>query len=324
MNFLISILFILFSFKVSGQAIVHYIHSPSEIMVELQGVEGFSVGQKVIIISKDKDTLIGIGIIKNSEIEGLPDIVKVEVIELIENYLIMPEDSVHLLDFDFFENNKIPGFFSLTLEGNQKTPAKYKELAYYGVFTSDGHPLVKNETLVSPFQIQYGVTDKFTARIVNALWLDGYANVGAKFSAYKNKYTKISVNALGAYKLQAQDWIGQVGGLVTVPSNSKFQSHFMINITFDPQYENAKATKGLGLFSDSDIRGINEYITDNWNRILYGPVYNVELQTFGGTISHMWIWDTFHMSLGLATKDFSNLAFETEGYYVVYDLFWRF
>ena len=324
MNLLLTFFLIIFSFETFGQAIVHYVYSPSEIMVELQGAEGFTEGKKVIIISKDKDTLIAIGTIKDSELEDQPGIVKVEVLELVENYLIMPEDSVEVLNFEMFEEKKIPGFFSLSLEGHQKMPAKYKELAYYGVFTSDGHPLAKNETLVSPFQIQYGVSERFTARIVNALWLDGYANIGTKFSAYKNKYTKISLNALGAYKVQSQDWIGQVGGLITVPSNSKFQSHLMINITFDPQYEGAKATKGFGLFKDSDIRGINEYITDNWNRILYGPVYNVELQTFGGTVSHMWIWDTFHMSLGLGTKDFSNLNFETEGYYVVYDIFWRF
>ncbi len=98
----------------------------------------------------------------------------------------------------------------------------------------------------------------------------------------------------------------------------------MANITFDPQYEKSKATQDLRLFSDSDVRSITEYITDRWNRILFGPVYNVELQTLGGTVSHMWIWQTFHMSLGVATRDFSNLTFGQKGYYYVYDLFWRF
>jgi hypothetical protein len=182
----------------------------------------------------------------------------------------------------------------------------------------------KGEMLASPFQLQYGMTDNFGLKMVNALWLDGYVNAGVKFRPVRNKYAKITLNTLGAYKVQSQDYIWQAGGVITLPSNAKFQNHLMVNITLDPQFKEAHATKGLGLFQDSDIRNITEYITDNWNRILYGPVYNVELQTFGGTVSHMWIWDTFHMSLGIATKDFSNLTFGKNGYYYVYDLFWRF
>jgi len=98
----------------------------------------------------------------------------------------------------------------------------------------------------------------------------------------------------------------------------------MFTGTFDPQYDDAKATKDLHLYRDSDIRSITEYMTSRWNRVLYGPVYNVELQTFGGTISYMWIWSTLHASLGIATRDITNLTFGPEGYYYVYDLFWRF
>jgi hypothetical protein len=297
---------------------------PHQVMVELNGAEGFYEQKRIIIISKLKDVILAIGRVKDDDV-GIPGVVKVQVDEIVDNYLIMPGDRVELLDFRMFKQEKIPGFTSLTLSGSQNIPAQYKELAYFGVFTSEGHTLDRDEFLMSLFQIQYGVTDRIGARIVNALWLDGYANLGAKYQVLRNKHAKVTVNSLGAYKVQSQDWIGQVGGVVTVPSNSKFQSHFMVNVTFDPQYDDAKATKDLGLFQDSDIRSITEYITDSWNRVLYGPVYNVELQTFGGTVSYMWIWDTFHMSLGIATKDLSNLKFDSEaGYYYVYDLFWRF
>jgi hypothetical protein len=92
----------------------------------------------------------------------------------------------------------------------------------------------------------------------------------------------------------------------------------------EKQSVQAKATENLNLYQDSDIRSITEYTTDNWNRILFGPTYNVELQTFGGTVSYMFIWNSFHMSLGIATKDFTELKFGKEGYYYVYDFFWRF
>lgn len=307
-----------------SQAIVHSIHSPNEILVEVFEAEGFFKGKKVIVLSARDDKIIAIGQIKDTEIRKSSGLVKVCIDEVVENLMVMEGDGVELLDFKLFEEKRIPGFTSLTLNSNQKVPSKFKELAYFGVFTSEGHTLDKNEFLLSPFQIQYGLTDEAGLRIVNALWLDGYANLGGKYKVLQNRFAKITLNGLGAYKVQDQDWIGQLGGVITLPANSKFQNHLMVNITFDPQYENAKATEDLGLFRDSDIRSITEYMTDDWNRVLYGPVYNVELQTFGGTVSYMWIWNSFHISLGIATRDLTNLTFGRKGYYYVYDFFWRF
>lgn len=321
----LKILFILLiSNTALADVLVRNIHSSTEILAELNGEEGYFDDKRVVIISKEEDKIVAIGKIRDSDIDEDPNLIKVQIDEIVDHFMIVPGDKVMLLNFKLYQNKKIPGFFSITLNGGNKIPAQFKELAYFGVFTSEGHTLDEKEVLVSPFQLQYGITDKFGVRIVNALWLDGYANFGAKYQVMKNKYAKITVNTLGAYKVQAQDWIGQFGGVITMPSNSKFQNHFMVNVTFDPQYEKARNTKDLGLFQDSDIRSITEYITDRWNRILYGPVYNVELQALGGTVSHMWIWDTFHMSLGVATKDFTNLSFNRDGYYYVYDLFWRF
>lgn len=305
-------------------ATIDRIHSSTEALVALNGEKGFDDEERLVILSKEEKKIIAIGKVRDSKVGEDPNRVKIEIEEIVDNYLVVPGDEVELLSFNLYEAKKIPGFFSLTLNNGEEIPSQFKELAYFGVFTSEGHTLSKKEALVSPFQLQYGVTEKFGVRVVNALWLDGYANVGAKYKVLQNKYAKITMNGLGAYKVQSQDWIGQVGGVITMPSNSKFQKHLMVNVTFDPQFDKARATKDLGLFQDSDIRSITEYITDRWNRILFGPVYNVELQTFGGTVSHMWIWKTFHMSLGVATKDFTNLSFNRDGYYYVYDLFWRF
>lgn len=307
-----------------GQGVVKEILSPTQVLVELINPKGFVKDQKVMIISAELKQLVALGYVRDSKIEEHPNSIKIQLEEIISNKLVMIDDTVEVVDYKTLRERDIPGFNSLTLAKGKNIPSEYQELAYFGVFTSEGHTLSKSETLVSPFQIQYGVTDSFGVRVVNTLWLDGYANAGIKGRVLTNKYAKITLNGLGAYKVQSQDWIAQLGGVITVPSNSKFQSHFMFTATLDPQYEDAKATKDLRLFTDSDIRSITEYITDDWNRILYGPVYNVELQTFGGTVSYMWIWSSFHLSLGLATKDFTNLTFGPEGYYYVFDFFWRF
>lgn len=300
------------------------ITDPKEIIAEIYDARLFSAGDKVIIVSRRIKKAIAFGFVKKIDLTVTPFMAQIEIEEVIDNSLMMPKDIIYPVDHQLMKDKGIPGFTSLTLGGDHTIPAKFKELAYFGVFTNDGHTLDRHETLVSLFQLQYGLTNNFSAKVVNALWLDGYANIGAKYRVLKNKYAKITINTLGAYKLQSNDYIWQTGGVVTLPYNAKFQNHFMVNIILDPQYTDANATKGLGLFKESDIRSITEYVTDDWNRILYGPTYNVELQTLGGTVSYMWIWNTFHTSLGIATQDFSNLTFSQDGYYYVYDFFWRF
>lgn len=300
------------------------ITDPKEIIAEIYDAKRFAAGKRVIIVSRRIKRAIAFGVVKKIDLMVTPFMAQIEIEEVIDNSLMMPKDLIYPVDFQTMKDKEIPGFTSLNLQGDHTIPAKFKELAYFGVFTNEGHTLDRHETLVSLFQVQYGFTNDFGVKVVNALWLDGYANAGLKYRVLRNKYAKITVNTLGAYKIQSNDYIWQTGGVITLPSNAKFQNHLMVNIILDPQFTDAKVTKGLGLFKESDIRSITEYVTDDWNRILYGPTYNVELQTLGGTVSYMWIWNTFHTSLGIATRDFSNLTFGQKGYYYVYDLFWRF
>lgn len=324
MRVIFLVFFSLLSFPSWSNGQVSSIKSSTEIITDLFDASGFWVKRKVLIVSRESDKAVGFGTVTEIHEDVSPRIAIIMVEEIINNSLISPGDIVYPLEYEILKEKNVPGFSSLTLQGDNDIPAKYKELAYFGVFTSEGHTLDMQEFMVSPFQLQYGFTNDFGVKLVNALWLDGYANFGLKYRALRNKYAKITVNTLGAYKVQSQDWIWQLGAVVTLPSNAKFQNHLMVNITVDKQYEDAKATRDLGLFQDSDIRSITEYVTDDWNRILYGVAYNVELQAFGGTASYMWIWDSFHTSLGIATKDFSSLTFNREAYYYVYDFFWRF
>ncbi len=322
-----NLLFILFliSFPAfAGTYPIIKLHNRTELFAEFTDETGIKEKGLVIITGQD-DKVIAIGKIRDIDRDTEPKTIKVKILEIVENNLILVGDKVSLFDKEYLDHHDVPGFNSLTLGGGNEISSKYKELAYFGVFTSDGHTLDRNEYLVSPFQTQFGVTDEFGLKVVNALWFDGYINAGVKYRVVHNKFAKITVNTLGAYKVHKQDWIAQAGGVITLPSNSKFQSHFMGNFIFDPQSMDSRATEDLKLFRTSDIRSITEYITDSWHRVLYGPVYNVELQTFGGTVSHMWIWKTFHMSLGVATRDFTELSFGSdEGYYYVYDFFLRF
>lgn len=308
-----------------ARGIVSAIHNSSQILAKVSFDKEFKTSDRVMIISSRENKTVAFGMIHDFHTNAAGELItKIDITEILENNLIVPGDDVEHLDFRSFVSRRVPGFNSVTLRGSHEIPAQYKELAYMGVFSADGHTLDHDEMLVSPFQIQYGVTDDFGVKIVNALFLDGYANLGLKYKVAQNKHMKLTTNVFGAYKTDKQDWIGQFGGILTLPTNAKFQTHWVANFTFDRQFEQANNTEALGLFQDSDLRSITEYVTDSWNRILFGPSYNVKLQTFGGTLSYMWIWDTFHLSAGAGTRNFSDLHFDTESYYYVYDFFWRF
>jgi hypothetical protein len=321
---LLIIVLILLPLKVFAAGQIMEITNPQEILADIYDASKMSKGSKVIIISRRADKAIAFGSIIKINMDISPHEAQITIEEIIGNQMVMVKDLVYPVDYHLMKDKNIPGFASLSLQGDNDIPARFKELANFGVFTSEGHTLDAQEFLVSPFQLQYGMTNDFGVKMVSALWLDGYANLGLKYRVLRNKHAKITMNTLGAYKVQSNDYIWQLGGVISLPQNAKFINHSMVNITLDPQFTNAHATKDLGLFNNSDIRNITEYITDDWNRILYGPTYNVELQTLGGTASYMWLWSTFHMSLGMATQDFTNLNFGTRGYYYVYDFFWRF
>lgn len=318
------LLILLFPSVASANGLVTEIHDSEEVVADIYDASEIQLNRKVIFISRKSNKAIAFGVVKKIDLKVSPHPALIEIEEIIDHSLIMPKDLIYPLNYEMLKDKKVPGFTSLSLHGDNDIPSQFKELASFGVFTSDGHTLDAQEFLISPFQIQYGIINDFGVKMVNALWLDGYANAGIKYRAMRNKYARVTVNTFGAYKIQSQDYIWQAGGVVTLPSNAKFQSHLMMNITLDPQFSEAHATKGFALFQDSDIRSITEYITNDWNRVLYGFAYNVDLQAFGGTVSYMWIWDSFHTSLGIATRDFSNLTVGRDAYYYVYDIFWRF
>lgn len=321
---LLVIILILLPLNLFAAGQIMQIMDPQEVLADIYDASKMEKGSKVIILSRKAGKAIAFGSILKIDMTISPHEALISIEEIIGNQMIMVKDLVYPVDYQIMKDKNIPGFSSLSLQGDNDIPARFKELAYFGVFTSEGHTLDAQEFLVSPFQLQYGMTNDLGVKMVSALWLDGYANLGLKYRAIRNKHVKITMNTLGAYKVQSNDYIWQVGGVISLPQNAKFINHSMVNITLDPQFSNAHATKDLGLFTNSDIRNITEYITDDWNRIIYGPTYNVELQTLGGTASYMWLWSTFHMSLGMATQDFTNLNFSTNGYYYVYDFFWRF
>lgn len=297
---------------------------PRTLLVRLDPEHRFFVGDRIVVISKATREMSAIGVVASVDQVSLPPVAAVEVREVIGNRLVLPGDAVERLSHDALERYHLTGHISLMLGEDDAIPARYKELPYLGVFNSDGHTLAKNEWLASIPQVQYGLSERFTVKVLTGLYLDGFANIGGKLKLMNNQWGKLTVNGLVSRQVNKADWAVLSGLVLTLPSNEKFQSHLVINVRVEGIEEDNPEVAKLNLFPASDIRTIYEYVTDDWDRLLFGPLFNFDTQTVGGTVSHMWIWDSFHLNLGLGTSDVSEVEFKKDGYYLVFDFFWRF
>ncbi len=294
------------------------------LIVKLDPQHFFITGDRVVVLSKEDGRLSAIGRVRNLSQNEFPETAVIEILEVIGDRLVLPGDPVERLSVDALEKYHIDGQISLLLSQDGEVPAKYKDLAYLGVFNSDGHTLGKGEWLVSIPQAQYGVSESFTLKVNNGLYLDGFANLGAKARLMRNHWGHLTLNSTVSRQINRNDWVVLAGLVLTLPSNEKFQTHLVINALVDGIEEENPEVKKLNLFPASDVRTIYEFVTEDWNRVLFGPLFNFETQTVGGTISYMWIWDSFHLNLGMGSKDVSQLRFGKDGYYGLFDFFWRF
>ena len=317
-------LFLVISQAALGFSKVENFVERRRLLVTLDMEYDLAKGDKIIILTQEKQELVAIGNVTEILVSDTPHRAVVDVVEILGSNQIMVGDAVEKLNPDNLKRYHVPGYFSLVLGDNEKVPSKYKDLAYMGVFNSDGHTLAKNEWLVSLTSVQYGISNPFTIKATHSLYLDGYANLGFKSRLMKNRFGHLTMNGLLARQINRPDWASSLGLILTMPSNEKFQSHLIINANLEGLDEDKAEVKKLNIFPDSDVRTIYEYVTDDWNRFLFGPSFNFETRTVGGTLSYMWIWDTFHLNLGLGSKDVSELEFKSGGYYLLFDFFWRF
>lgn len=324
MKLLITLCLFLLSESVSAYMKVESFVERRRILVTLDMDYQLYKGQRLMVLTQEKQELVAIGRIKEILISELPHRAVVDIEEILGSNQLLVGDGVELLTPEMIKRYHVPGHLSLILGDSENVSAKYKDLAYLGVFNSEGHTLAQREWLLSLATAQYGITDTTTLKVNQSLYLDGFANAGFKQRIIRNRFMHMTMNGLVSRQINRPDWVTQAGLIMTFPSNEKFQTHVVINANLEGIDEDNAEVKKLNLFPDSDVRTIYEYITDDWDRFLFGPSFNLETRTVGGTVSHMWIWDTFHLNLGLGTKDVSNVEFETSGYYVLFDFFWRF
>lgn len=239
------------------------------------------------------------------------------------NRLVREGDAAEALSLDG-SNNDFPGRVDLLQSGNRRFSSRYKHMAYYGPLHGDGGTLDRGEILIDPlYMLQYGLTDRITLKTAHTGYLLGVANAGAKVEAFRDDTLIFTPSLEGIYYTKTESFAGSARMHFTFLTNTRFMNHFSGTVLFDPA-SRLREKAGIGNVVSTQLEAMTEAVLDDWNRVIFGPIYNFELKTVGGFASYFWVANRIHVGGGVRTQDFSKLRLRPEdAYSPTFTIFWR-
>lgn len=241
------------------------------------------------------------------------------------NFIQVGDQLVHL---DLSSGNeKYKGTTDLIIkESDRSISAKYRPLFTQGVSVGEtAETLWEDEYLVTWYgQVNYGLKRWLTVNTVVPADFLGALNAGVKTQFFRS-YSNVVSSSLNFTKIpnQTRSTLNLNIHWDSISSESVI-SHTLLSLalfSFE-EAEDATAIKSLGT---SSLQTGYEFILDNWDRVLLGPSYNFEKKSVGGYLSYLKIWDKFHLSFSVNATNVATLKFSpVDGYYLLFDAYWRF
>ena len=280
------------------------------------------VGQRLIIRSAITNEITGFAEVTHL-LEVYPSAQVVARVILHErNVLVAPGDKIEIPDFDN-QVKDYPGRGDLLLSNNRNVSARYKRLAWFGLFLGDGHSLAKDETLVDVSTlVAHGITDRLTLGTIVVADIVA-PNLIVKYTLFDNNYFTVTPSLTGWYAPKTRASALQMRTLFSTNVNAKLISHTAISAVWaNGSLEESKVNSAI---LRTELQSGFEYIFDSWDRLLFGPSYSFSLGTVGGYLAYLAVWDHFHVTLGIQTQNFTDFRIDpTKAYNFNVTMFWRF
>ena len=170
--------------------------------------------------------------------------------------------------------------------------------------------------------VYYGATDQLTLSTYVNFLVSGNVNAGVKYKLIESEAARFSVGA--QYFHGAGGSLPALQAYLETYSNTRFISHVAVTVYLG----NIPAANLQGLEALATLRSTiqtgYEVLLDNWDRVLAGPLYNLESKSVGAYLAYMAVWDHFHISVGVRTENVTQLELDVRGIYPYADVFWRF
>lgn len=284
---------------------------------------------EIIAIQSQAPGIGIIGFVEVSGIENRQDGTYELTCELLRqsrlNFVQVGDQLMHL-DLSS-KNDKYKGTTDLIVkEAGKKISSKYKPLFTQGVAVGEtAQTLWPGEYLITWYgQVNYGLKKWLTVSTVVPADFLGAPNVTGKVQLYES-FSNVFAAGLSYAKIpnQSRSTLNLNVHWDSVSSESVV-SHTLLTVALF-SFEEAQDTTAIKSLGTSSFQTGYEIILDNWDRVLLGPSYNFENTALGGYLTYLKIWDKFHLSFSLNATKLTSIKFSpVDGYYLLFDAYWRF
>lgn len=286
--------------------------------------EKIQSSDRVAIISQDDQSSLGYASIERIEKSrtGMIKNVYLRIIRHLNTGLIRLGDYVKVCETEDWAK-QLAGSAEL-LDRDPKRPARFQFLAYQGLLIGPtAETLSKNEFLLEMLgDFYYGVTDEYTLQtqlVGDAL---GTPNLQLKYKAFEGERNVVSFSGAVNYYNRLDQYSAFVYFYWDNVNSANQITHTVLSLKTPLGEDDSKSFK---IFSSSTLQSGYEFVLSDWDRVLFGPRYYFSLQSVGGYLGYMWIWDSYHFTLNLNTIDIANFTLDgNRGYFMAFDMFWRF
>ncbi|WP_253696857.1 hypothetical protein ACLWBD_10590 [Bdellovibrio sp. HCB117] len=270
-----------------------------------------------------------IGFVEVSGIENNQDGTYTLTCELLRqsrlNFVQVGDQLMHL-DLST-ENEKYKGSTDLIVkESDKNISSKYKPLFTQGLAVGEtAETLWEGEYMVTWFgQLSYGATEWLTVNTIIPANFIGAYNAAAKANVYES-YSNVVSTGLSFAKIPSESRSTlNLNIYWDSISSESVVSHTLLTLALF-SFEDAADATAIKSLGTSSLQSGYEFILGNWDRVLLGPSYNFEKKAVGGYLTYLKIWDKFHLSFSINSTDITSFKLSpTDGYYALFDAYWRF
>ena len=302
---------------ISGK--ISSVPSATEVGITWDGPEKVLPGGLMIISSQDQGLILGYAEVISENPNSKGSLARVRSHS--SNALIRINDTVEQIDLTDSDQSKEQmkqGRHDLVLRGDKRISAKYKPQVYLGALAGQtAATLEDGEFFIGPGLLAFGLNESVqisTQPFLNAL---GEANLHVKWQMFQNEDYRISIGAESRFNLDYRRSIGSASLYWDTFSNSKFLTYNQLRVTTGESELHERKTS-------AEFSVNYGYITNRWNRIIFGPNIDFRDETLGGLLSFQWVWDKFTSAFTVQARDFTRMKFGNEGYLLYLDFWWRF
>lgn len=313
--------------------------SDSQILIEGDETTGIRRDERLPVYSRRTGELLGFAEAKYRRKRGGPagprspaqriqyDVVAT-LITMTSTKQILPGDRLKRVNLEYQSPDYV-GNTNLLQTGKKRYSSRYKPLVSMGPIGDTAATLDSHENFVSIVGgYGRGLTDDLMVS-TNVFMSAVLPSVDVKYRLLNHKDMSIAVAAKPVFyspRVSASGGLefGELVGsaFVDLPSGSKLISHTAFSFTTGGLF--TRSSGSLSRIETSFQTGY-EYIRDGWDRVLLGPRYNFDARAVGGYLAYIFVWDSFHLQLGMHVTNAGRLELSANDGYLPYGyLFWRF